>query len=177
MSVMRKNGITIAWNCASHTSGFTPTTPEGGGPPELFTKMSMGPSCSRADFTRILDARPICEVGGDADRAPSSRGHFGDCAIDGLLRARDDRDRDALGCERLGDASADAFAAAEHQRGFSLDLKIHLLLRRLLGHHAETAVLRLMTVHILGVVFGLIGRGARAVSVLDHPSRRSSEVE
>ena len=78
----------------------------------------MGPSCSRADLTAASVLR-------------STRGHFGYRGIDGRLRARDDRDCHALGSERFGDAFSNALAAAEHQRSFSFNLQIHLLLH----HH------------------------------------------
>ena len=47
-SVIRNSGNTIAWNWSSQTFAETPTTPDGGGPPELLSRMSIWPSSLRA---------------------------------------------------------------------------------------------------------------------------------
>ena len=79
----------------------------------------------RAALAACLEARPVREVRGESDCPGAARRDFGDRAIECLLPARDQRDRNALSRERVGDAAAESFAAAENQRRFSFQLKIH----------------------------------------------------
>src|SRR5712691_1581228 len=75
----------------------------------------------------ILGVGVLGEVGGDRDDlAPGLLGDLGCSCLEWLLAARADRDIDAFARERARDALADAFAAAGHQRGLALELKVHL---------------------------------------------------
>ena len=60
------------------------------------------------------------------DLAVGRVGDLGCGRFEQLLAPRADRDVDALLGERERDALADTFAAAGHQRGLALKLKVHV---------------------------------------------------
>ena len=71
------------------------------------------------------------EIGDDRDDLAVGRlGDLGRRLLERLLAARADRDIDAFLRQHERDALADALAAAGHQRGLALKLKVH---RTLLG--------------------------------------------
>src|SRR5208283_4637614 len=76
----------------------------------------------------VLDARPFREVRRKSDRLGAARPDFGDRLIQRFLPACYQRDRNALSRERVGYAASESLAAAENQRRFSLELKIHFSL-------------------------------------------------
>ncbi len=83
-------------------------------------------------FARTLDgalnARPVREVRREANRAAASRFDFGYRTVENALISREHRDRNAFGCERVGDASADTFAPAQDECRLVAKLKVHFFM-------------------------------------------------
>ena len=75
----------------------------------------------------------LTQIGGNGhDLAAGFLGDFVRRGFERFLAPGADRDIDAFLGERAGDALANAFAAAGHQRGLALELEVHRFLPNLL---------------------------------------------